>query len=375
LIGRYIFADFVTGQLWHIPADTAPTMTMAAGFDSRMNVSSFAEDLDGELYVVNMRGDLNRITGATSGGGPGVATTLSATGCVNPTNPTQPASGLIPYTPSAPFWSDGVAKQRWMALPDGQNIDVGADGDWSFPNGTVLMKNFSLNDRLIETRLFMRHPDGDWAGYSYEWNAQGSDATLVRGGKRVTIGSQEWIYPSEGQCMECHTEAAGRSLGLETKQLALNINYPHTGRDGHQLLTLNTIHTLSPPLADPAAEVPYPNPTGTAGTLSERARAYLHTNCSQCHRPGGPTTANMDLRYSTPLANTNACDATPSISDLDIANARLIAPGAANRSVIAARMSLRDDPNAMPPNGLGTRVDTAGVQLINDWINSLASCN
>jgi mono/diheme cytochrome c family protein len=237
------------------------------------------------------------------------------------------------------------------------------------------MKNFSLNDRLIETRLFMRHPDGDWAGYSYEWNAQGNDATLVRGGKRVTIGSQEWIYPSEGQCMECHTEAAGRSLGLETKQLAFNINYPQTGRDGHQLLTLNSIHTLSPPLADPAAEVPYPNPTGTAGTLGERARAYLHTNCSQCHRPGGPTTANMDLRYSTPLANTNACDAPPGISDLNIANARLIAPGAANRSVIPARMNLRDNPNAMPPNGLGTRVDTAGVQLINDWINSLASCN
>lgn len=379
LVGRYFFADFVSGRIWNIPNDQTPTIQMDGtdeGFVSGLNVSSFAEDPDGEVYVVNMRGDLHRIIATGSGsGGPGVPANLSETGCVDPTNATLPASGLISYTPSAPFWSDGVTKQRWMGLPDGQNITVNADGDWDFPNGTVLMKNFSMADRLIETRLFMRHPDGVWAGYTYEWNAQGTDATLVRGGKRVTIGSQEWIYPSESQCMQCHTEAAGRSLGLETKQLATNITYSQTGREGHQLLTLNSLHMLAPPLADPAAEVAYPNPTGTAGTLDERARAYLHTNCSQCHRPGGPTTVNMDLRYSTPLANTNACDVAPTLEDLDIANARLIALGAADRSVITARMNLRDNPNAMPPTGLGARVDTEGLTLIRNWINSLTSCN
>jgi uncharacterized repeat protein (TIGR03806 family) len=375
LIGRYVFADFVTGQIWHIPNDTAPSLTMSAGLDSGLNVSSFAEDHDGELYVVNMQGTLHRITGSVGDGGSGVATQLSATGCVDSANPTAPVSGLIPYAPNAPFWSDGAAKERWIGLPDGQNITVGAEGDWDFPNGTVLMKNFRLDNRLIETRLFMRHPDGVWAGYSYEWNAQGNDAALVRGGKRVTIGSQAWIYPSEAQCMQCHTEAAGRSLGLETRQLASNITYSQTGRDAHQLLTLNAINTLAPPIANPTAEIPYPNPTATAGTLSERARAYLHTNCSQCHRPSGPTTSSMDLRYATPLANTNACDVAPGLGDLEIANARLIAPGAADRSVIPTRMNLRDNANAMPPTGLGARVDTDGVTLIRDWINSLAGCN
>jgi uncharacterized repeat protein (TIGR03806 family) len=287
----------------------------------------------------------------------------------------MPVSGLIPYEPTAPFWSDGAAKERWIGLPDGQNISVGADGDWDFPNGTVLMKYFHLDNRLIETRLFMRHPDGVWAGYSYEWNAEGTDATLVRGGKRVTIGSQDWIYPSEAQCMQCHTEAAGRSLGLETKQLASTIAYPQTGREGHQLVTLNAINTLTPPIADPAAETPYPDPTGTEGTLGERARSYLHTNCSLCHRPGGPTTSNMDLRYATALADTNACDVAPTVSDLGIADARIIAPGAADRSVIPARMNLRDHPDQMPPVGLGAKVDTEGVQLIRDWIDSLENCN
>ena len=70
------------------------------------------------------------------------------------------------YAPNAPFWSDGSTKARFLALPNGQNITVGADGDWDFPNGSVLVKNFALGTRLVETRLFMRHPDGIWAGYT-----------------------------------------------------------------------------------------------------------------------------------------------------------------------------------------------------------------
>jgi uncharacterized repeat protein (TIGR03806 family) len=374
LVGRYLFADFVAGRIWDIPNDTQPTMRMSGGLETGLLISSFAEGLDGEIYFTNMHGTLNRITGSSGGGGPGVPTQLSDTGCVNASNATQPASGLIPYAPNAPFWSDGASKERWIALPNGQNITVGTDGDWDFPNGTVLVKNFRLGTQPIETRLFMRHPDGVWAGYSYEWNAQGTDATLVRGGKRVTVAGQTWIYPSEAQCLQCHTEAAGRSLGLETRQLAFNITYPQTGRNAHQLVTHNTINTLTPPIANPTDQVPYPNPTGTAGTLTERARAYLHTNCSQCHRPGGPTPANMDLRYSTALTATNVCGVVPELGDLGITDARLIAPGAPDRSVLAVRMSRRGVTEAMPPVG-SALADTAGVTMIRSWITSLTNCN
>jgi mono/diheme cytochrome c family protein len=219
----------------------------------------------------------------------------------------------------------------------------------------------------------MRHPDGIWAGYTYEWNDAQTDATLVHGGKQVTVAGQTWIYPSEGQCMECHTEAAGRSLGLESRQLAFNIKYPQTGRDAHQLVTLNEINTLTSPIADPTDLVPYPDPQGTSGTLSERARSYLHTNCSQCHRPNGPTTSTMDLRYATALADTHACDVAPTVGDLGITDARLIAPGAAARSVLIARMSRRDA-HGMPPLG-SAKVDEEGAKLLTDWVNSLTSCN
>jgi uncharacterized repeat protein (TIGR03806 family) len=373
LVGRFLFGDFSSGLIWDIANDTQPTMTMTGGLETGFNISTFAEDNDGELYVVNMYRDLHRITGAGGNSGGGVATQLSATGCVNASNATQPASGLIPYTPNAAFWSDGAVKERWIGLPDGQNITVGAEGDWDFPNGTVLMKNFRLDNRLIETRLLMRHPDGVWAGYTYEWNAQQTDATLVRGGKQVTVGGQSWIYPSEGQCLLCHTEAAGRTLGLETRQLAINITYPQTGRDAHQLVTLNALNTLTPPIASPTDEVPYPNPAGTSGTLGERARAYLHTNCAQCHRTNGPTTSNMDLRYSTALADTHACDVAPGLGDLGLSNARLIAPGDATRSVLIARMSRRDA-HGMPPVG-SVQVDAEGAALLTNWVNSLTNCN
>ncbi len=374
LFGRYVFGDFVSGRIWDIPNDTQPTMLMTGGLETGLNISSFAEGHDGELYALNMYGGVNRIIGAGGSQSGGVATQLSATGCVDPSNPTQPASGLIPYAPHAEFWSDGAAKERWIGLPDGQNITVGADGDWDFPNGTVLMKNFRLNDRLFETRLFMRHPDGVWSGYTYEWNAQGSDATLVRGGKQATIEGQTWIYPSEAQCLQCHSQAAGGSLGLETRQLAFNITYPQTGRNAHQLLTLNEIGTLAAPIANPTEQLPYPKPTGTAGTLDERARSYLHTNCSQCHRPGGPTPSDMDLRYDTALANTKACNVEPGLGDLGLTDARLIAPGAPDRSVLAARINRRNTDEAMPPVG-SMQVDTAGVTLIREWIASLAGCN
>ena len=74
-----------------------------------------------------------------------------------------------------PLWSDGAAKQRGMALPPGKTIRVNADGDFDLPPGSVLIKTFVVENKLMEMRLFMRHPNGVWQGYSYEWNAAQTD--------------------------------------------------------------------------------------------------------------------------------------------------------------------------------------------------------
>jgi uncharacterized repeat protein (TIGR03806 family) len=375
LAGRYVFGDFGSGRIWHIARDTPPTLQMTGGLETGRSISSFAQGRDRELYVVNFGGTLHRLV-AAAGGGRTIPAQLSATGCVNATNAAQPASGLIPYAPNAAFWSDGAAKTRFIALPDGQRVNVAQDGDFDFPNGTVLVKNFRLGTRPVETRLFMRHNNGEWAGYSYEWNAGGTDATRVVGGKVAQVEGQSWVFPSEAQCLLCHTSAAGRSLGLEVAQLNGSFGYAATGRTANQLSTLDAIGTLAQPLPQPVSQLPsMPDPYGTAGTLATRARAWLHTNCANCHRPGGPTNVNLDLRYSTSLAGTNACNVAP-VRDLGVADARLIAVGGttpAQRSLLVVRAG-RADAEAMPPI-LPRVVDAAGVQLLGDWINSLTSCN
>jgi len=375
LAGRYVFADFVSGRLFaHTPgsADRTPDVLLA----SSLSISSFAEGADGELYVVDhdiAGGGLYRIEAAGGGGSSTVPDLLSETGCVSATDAREPAEGLIPYQPNAAFWSDGAEKTRWMALPNGTSITVDADGNWQFPPGTVLMKNFALDTQLVETRLFMRHPDGEWAGYTYEWNDAQTEATRVVGGKRRAFGTQEWIYPSESDCLECHTAAAGRALGLETAQLNSELTYPQTGRTANQLTTLDAIDLLAPPLADDPSTLPaLADPADEAQPLADRARAWLHTNCAGCHRPGGPTGSTLDLRATRALAETNACDVAPSSGDLGVADARLIAPGDAARSIVVARANRRDAAGMPPVASL--RVDDEGVALLTRWIDGLSSC-
>jgi uncharacterized repeat protein (TIGR03806 family) len=375
LLGRYLFGDFGSGRIWAWIAENAtlprePTQLL----DTELAISSFGQGNDGELYVVDYNGTLQRVVFESTVGADTAPRLLSDTGCVSTTDPKQPASGLIPYTINAPFWSDGADKDRWIGLPEGQSITIGTDGDWTFPPGTVLMKNFRVGTQLVETRLFMRHPDGVWGGFTYEWNPEQTQATRLEGGAtRPLGGGRSWVFPSEGQCLDCHTQAAGRSLGLETAQLNRSFTYPQTNRAANELTTLNHIGVLTPALADASTQPALPDPFGTAGTLAERARAYLHTNCSQCHRPGTTAPTNLDFRYTTSLIATNACNAVPRAGDLGLgADARLIAPGSSANSLVVNRMNRRDS-SAMPPLASLT-ADTAGVTLISQWIDSLSSC-
>ena len=373
LVGHYVFADYGSGRIWRLNDSGGGVFTAEELLDSPLSIASFGQGNDGELYVVDIAGGgLHKIVDGGGGGvpgGPPVPTLLSATGCVNAQNPSQPATGLIPYQPAAGFWSDNATKERWLAIPNGTSIAVGGDGDFTFPNGTVLMKHFRLASALVETRLFMRHPDGEWAGYTYEWNGAQTEATLVQGGK---TGAQGWIYPSSNDCLTCHTSAAGFALGLETAQLNHDLTYASTGRTANQLRTLDSVAMFATPLGDPAVQPRMPSPADTSAPLGQRARAYLHTNCAGCHRTNGPTPSAIDLRYATLLSNTNACEAVPQQGDLGIANARIIANGAPERSVLVARMDRRDV-QGMPPLA-STVVDAAGISLIRDWIASLTTC-
>lgn len=374
LRGRYVFGDFVNGRIWTLAADADGNFGLQDLAASGLNISSFAEDHEGELYVVNFGGGLYRLVPTGNAPVDTIPALLSETGCIDLAEPGRPAPGLIPYRPGAPFWSDGADKARWLALPDEAQISLAADGNFEFPPGAVLMKHFQRGQQLIETRLFMRHPDGQWGGYTWRWNAAQTDAERVVGGATLPAGGSDWIYPSEAQCLQCHTAAAGRTLGLEIAQLNNALTYTETGRTANQLTTLEAIELFTGSLPAPPAELPsLPDPFGAA-PLAERARAWLHSNCAGCHRPDGPTPGDLDLRFDVPLAETQACNVAPSSgSSLGVANPQLIAPGDPQRSLLWLRVGRRDV-HAMPPVG-SLEVDTAGLSLLQDWIGSLNDCD
>lgn len=375
LSGSYLFADYGSGRLWRLVDDGAGGLTDELLLETGLAVASFGQGNDNELYLVDIAGGgLHRIVaGSGASSGLPVPGLLSATGCMQGSDPSLPGDGLVSYEVAAPFWSDGADKDRWLAVPDGTAIDVGPDGDFAFPPGSVLVKQFRLGGELIETRLLMRHPDGGWAGYSYEWNETLGDGELVTGGKVVSVQGQDWLFPSEAQCNVCHTAAAGHTLGLETLQLNGDHLYAVTGRTANQLATLSGVFLLTDPIEAPEALASLVDPFDASAPLDDRARSYLHTNCAQCHRPSGPTPTSLDLRFETGLGLTNACDMLPANGDLGLGPAaRIIAPGDAGRSVLVERMSRRDA-SGMPPLA-SSIVDAAGVALVGSWIDGLTAC-
>lgn len=53
LAGQYVFGDFVDKRIYHIDANTPPTVQVTGGLDTTLSISSFGEGNDGELYVVD----------------------------------------------------------------------------------------------------------------------------------------------------------------------------------------------------------------------------------------------------------------------------------------------------------------------------------
>lgn len=391
LRGRYVFSDFGAGTIWALQQDNDGVYHKQTLVDSRANPASFAQARSGELYLVHHASETGRIfrldpvaTDSVTAQAAPLPPLLSQTGCVLPDDPKQPSAAMIPYSINAPFWSDGAKKARWLALPDATTIQAMPDGRWDFPIGAVTMKSFWLDNRLIETRFMVRHADGDWGGYTYAWSDDQSDATLVEAATTRATDSQPWYYPSRPQCMMCHTQASGRVLGIEQAQMDRTSYYPSTGRYANQLDTLQHLGMLTPAPApadpaDPAdpsspahSVARLPNPFDEGEPLEARARAYLHTNCAPCHRPDGADRARIDLRYSTDLPHTAACDIPPELDHLGLSDPRLIAHGDPDRSIIYRRASSRDA-IGMPPIG-SLQPDTRGAALLHAWISSLSSC-
>ena len=368
LFGKYLYADFGTGRIWAVDQTGPDTFAPLLLAETQLKISTFGQGPDGELFVADYgTGTLQRLDPAealATPTGPGVS--LAETGCLDPKDPTTPPIGLIGYTVNSPLWSDGATKERWLYVPEGTKIGVRADGDFDVPPGSTAVKTFSVGGKRIETRLFVRYPDATWAGYSYEWNDAQTDATLLTSGKTKPLANGgSWTFPSRAECFACHTSVAGFTLGLETRQL--------DRMEGGTNQLERFARVLERPIG-PNVVAPLRAADSAGASDEERARGYLHANCSMCHREGfGAGAALIDLRIDEPFAEMKTCNEAPQGGDLGVAGAKIVVPGDPSKSTLALRMRALDQ-NRMPPLASHV-VDEAGVAAIEAWIRALpAAC-
>ncbi|HMO77528.1 MAG TPA: hypothetical protein PKD99_17820, partial [Sphingopyxis sp.] len=216
----------------------------------------------------------------------------------------EPVEELIPYTLHTPLFSDYADKHRRIWLPRGEMASIHGDGHIEFPVGTVIVKSFGWPDwnggRPVETRLLIHRAKG-WVALPYIWDADGRDATLAVGGRRVPVsfaapdGSRHDIahaVPNMNQCKECHNRG-GRIVPIGPK--AENIDFGGEGaKHPSFLLPKNRLRPM-PRWDDPAS-----------GSIAARARAYIDVNCAHCHNPeGSASNSGLFLRWTDDPAGVN----------------------------------------------------------------------
>lgn len=302
----------------------------------------------------------------------------------------QPAPGVVRYEVVSPLWSDGAHKQRFIALPENQKITFGADETWSFPDGTIIAKHFAFpRDKReplgalqhVETRLLIRDstdPEG-FTAHTYVWNDEQTEAYRKVAGKHITLdfidesgapATQQYIIPNTNQCGNCHErDDTYQALGLVTQQVNFDLN--DSGAIKNQLSRLENEGLFDAKLPDVTTLPALSNPSGQ-DPIEARARAYLHANCSHCHRPGGGggLSGLVLLHWEMEPTKNGVCKGTVAAGAGAGTLEYDVVPGKPEESIMIFRMKSTDPEIKMPeiPNLVP---DQAGIALISEWITSL----
>jgi uncharacterized repeat protein (TIGR03806 family) len=406
LTGKYLFGDHNTKAIYALNRPEGGeasaeylTSVNRSGGDKR-GLSGICEGPDGEVYITELgdngtnTGKIYKLvrTGEQIADPPQL---LSQTGAfTNPANLT-PRQGLVPFGVNSPLWTDGSAKNRWIAIPNDGTHNTAAEqvtysemGAWTFPKGTVLVKHFALpvderNPSIVkpvETRFFVHGSDGVYYGVTYKWNDAGTDAALMTGGgtRDFTITKQDgstttqrWNFPSRSDCRTCHSTSSDNVLGVRSHQLAGDSFYPLTGRTANQLETWNSLGIFGSSFGsrNPATLPRAVDPHDAHASLDHRVKSYLDANCSHCHHPEG-VSANFDATFTTPLHAQGLVDGLIN-RPINGPTDRVVSPGNLASSLLHHRPSVVGT-NQMPPLGKNV-VDQKGVALIADWIRSLSA--
>jgi hypothetical protein len=274
--------------------------------------------------------------------------------------------GLIAYDVRFPLWSDGAEKKRYLQLPPATTIDTSWMDVWRFPVGTKAWMEFSLGGKLIETRFSHKREEGEegWMMVTYLWNDAGTDAVAVPDGAKQVLGT-EINVPSQAECMDCHWGVGDGLWGVSAIQLS-----SETG-DGW-LTKFAEQNLLSHPPAQ-GEEFPVPG-----DGVVEQAIGYLHANCGQCHNNQHYLASKRALRLKLSVAakvpEDTALYTTAIGGQMNhiVDNTTIaVVPGSPAQSQIWQRMNRRGDLMEMPAI-VTSKIDSAAVQTIGEWITSLA---
>jgi uncharacterized repeat protein (TIGR03806 family) len=393
LTGTYVYGDYETGKVWGLRHDGTKLTEHRELADTPLHIVGFGEGADGELYLLDYGGTINRLVPAPAPDAtrpiPTFPRLLSQTGLFRSTKDHVPEQGLIPYSVNSPLWSDGAYKERFIAVPGDATVEYDPRESWRFPEGTVLVKTFALDmeagnsasRKRLETRL-LHLEENLWRGYTYIWNDEQTDAELIGAkglDRKYTIRDpkapggrreQAWHFPSRADCTLCHTMPMRFILGLRTDQMNRDQDFGG-GRVDNQLRTLDHIGLFTKKdVAPKPADLPrLADPRDEKALLDKRARSYLHANCAHCHIKWGGGNALFQLTHSLPLEATGTVNVAPSHGSFGIEGAKVLVPGDPDRSLLLVRMS-KLGPGRMP-HVASSVVDEEAVRLIREWIGRM----
>jgi putative heme-binding domain-containing protein len=304
---------------------------------------------------------------------------LSETGLFTGAGSVEPAPGVATYSVQAEIWQDDGIASRVVGIPGGAGVNVQTnDGKWAFPADSVFAQTYSLelergnpkSSRKIETRLL--HFTGvDWNAYSYRWDEEERDATLVpaAGAERIlqvrdAAGPggerrQTWRFHSRAECLRCHNQWGNFALGFNLQQLT-SASRDQLARSG----------VLTPAALGQNPGVSLANPHDPTADPAARARSWLHANCAHCHRFGAGGSVAMRLDFNEPLDKSALIGARALQGDFGLPGGQLIAGGDPFRSVLFYRVS-KLGKGHMPYLG-SRKVDERGLAVLQAWIAGMA---
>ncbi len=297
-----------------------------------------------------------------------------------------PVEGVYEYEPISSLFTDYALKKRFIWMPDGVAATYNVDSEiLDFPVGTVLIKNFYYTHvlpgnetKILETRLMILRSTG-WIFAEYVWNEEQTEAYLDMNGSHVSLTwskngetmSTNYRIPSQTECMVCH-KLNDTPIPIGVKPQNLNKSFPYPDGEKNQLQKLVDVGYLSGNLPPSISTVVDYSDSGQP--LELRLRSYLDINCAHCHSAGKHCDYRpIRLAFSETGVKTNMGLCVEPGESIDPAMNFIISPSNIARSVMHYRLSTNDEALRMPLLGR-TMVHQEGVQLLEDWINSIDIC-